>query len=270
MLTDYHTHTPLCRHAEGSPEEYIAAALRAGLAEYGIADHAPMPEEAFDDWRMEYRQLPDYLEWIARARAAAPESLPVRAGLECDWMEGIEAWTEHLAGLYPWDYLIGSVHYLGGKWDFDNPLWIPRWENVNVEEVWTEYWKIYAQMAKSGLFDILGHADLIKKFGFAPKGDLRRFYEPVVEAMAEHGTALEINTAGWYKPCQEAYPAPEFLCMASEAGIPLVINSDAHTPAEVARDFEKASELAWSAGYKKLARFSGRTLVEVPLERENK
>lgn len=266
MLTDYHTHTPLCNHAEGTPDEFVRAALRAGLAEYGIADHAPMPDEPFDEWRMEYSRFPEYFAWIEQARKAAPESLTIRAGLECDWVEGIEEWTKHLAGLYPWDYLIGSVHYLGEKWDFDNPLWIPRWEHVNVDEVWEDYWNTCARMAGSGLFDILGHVDLVKKFGYVPQGGLKHFYEPVIEAMADYGTALEINTAGWYKPCAEAYPSPEFLSLACKAGIPLLINSDAHAPGEIGRDFDKALKLAWSAGYRKLARFSRRICEEVPFD----
>lgn len=264
-MTDYHTHTPLCRHAEGTPEEFVRMALVRGIREYGIADHAPMPDEPFDDWRMEYAQLPEYFDWIDAAREAAPADLAVRAGLECDWITGMEKWTAHLAGLYDWDYLIGSVHYLGGKWDFDNPLWIPRWEKINVEEVWTEYWKAYTDMVRSGLFDIMGHADLVKKFGFVPEGDLRRFYEPAVEAMADTGAVLEINTAGWNKPCDEAYPAPGFLRLACEAGVPLVINSDAHEPEEIGQNFEKAREWALEAGFTELVRFRKRKYTKHPL-----
>lgn len=265
MLTDYHTHTPLCKHAEGTPEEFVRAAKRAGLAEYGVADHAPMPEEPFDDWRMSRADLPEYIDWIEAARAVGGRDLPVRAGLECDWISGIEGWTENLASLYEWDYLIGSVHYLGGKWDFDNPLWIPRWEKVNVEEVWTEYWKIYADMAASGLFDILGHVDLVKKFGYIPPGDLRRFYDPVIEAIKKGGAVLEINTAGWSKPCREAYPSLEFLQLSREADIPLIINSDAHAPEEIGQNFDKARDLALEGGYTEVVRFSRRQRTIHPL-----
>lgn len=265
-MIDYHTHTPLCRHATGTPREYVAAAVRAGLTEYGISDHAPMPDEPFDDWRMDCAQLPDYFHWIEAARAAAPDGLTIRAGLECDWVPGVERWTEALGNSHDWDYLIGSVHYLGEKWDFDNPLWIPRWEKINVEEVWTDYWNAYAAMARSGLFDILGHPDLVKKFGFRPEGDLKRFYEPVIEAVAASGSVLEINTAGWYKPCKEAYPAPEFLKLACEAGVPIVISSDAHAPEELGRDFDRARALAREAGYTHTASFAKRKRRSVRLD----
>jgi histidinol-phosphatase (PHP family) len=254
---DYHSHTPLCKHATGTPEEYAAAALAAGITEYGISDHAPARPEPFDDWRMAEAELPQYFEWIARARAAAGP-LPVRAGLECDWLPGCEAWIEELAGRYPWDYLIGSVHYLGA-WDFDNPKWLGRWAEADVGEVWTRYWETYAVMAKSRLFDILGHPDLVKKFSHRPAGDLARFYEPVIEAIAESGCAIELNTAGWHKPCEEAYPHPQFLELAHQAGIPLVISSDAHAPGELGRDFPKAIEWAKSAGYRETLLFEKRS-----------
>jgi histidinol-phosphatase (PHP family) len=253
---DYHTHTPLCQHAMGEPEEYIAAARAAGLTEYGISDHAPVRPEPFDNWRMAEAELPAYFEWIARARAAAGP-LPVRAGLECDWLAGCEGWIDDLAGRYPWDYLIGSVHYLG-DWDFDNPKWLGRWAEADVGEVWSHYWKAYASMAQSRRFDILGHPDLVKKFSHRPPGDLSRFYEPVIDAIAESGAAIELNTAGWHKPCAEAYPHPRFLELACQAGIPLVISSDAHAPGEVARDFDKAIEWARAAGYEETALFERR------------
>lgn len=262
MPADYHTHTPLCRHATGTPEEFVAAALAAGLDELGISDHAPAANEPFDDWRMLKADLPAYHDWIARARAAAPPQLAVRAGLECDWLPGCEPWIESLRASAPWDYLIGAVHYLG-DWDFDNPKWLGRWSTTDVEQVWSHYWQTYATMAGSGLFDILAHPDLVKKFSHRPGGDLRRFYEPAIEAAAAAGVAIELNTAGWHKPCAEAYPAPSFLAMACQAGIPLVISSDAHAPGEVARDFTAAATLARAAGYTHTATFHhGRRAAE--------
>ncbi|MFD2255545.1 histidinol-phosphatase [Luteolibacter algae] len=257
MPADYHTHTPLCKHATGSPEEYVSAAITAGLAEYGISDHAPCRPEPFDDWRMLESELPEYFEWIERAKTAAADKVKIRTGMECDWIKGCEPFIEELNGKYPWDYLIGSVHYLG-DWDFDNPKWLGKWAETDVEAVWTEYWKTYTAMADSGLFDILGHPDLIKKFSYAPAGDLDRFYEPVIDAIAASGSVIELNTAGLHKPCAEAYPAPRFLELAASAGIGLIISSDAHAPGEIARDFPKARELAMAAGYRETQLFEQR------------
>lgn len=251
MTTDYHTHTPLCHHAEGTPQEYVAAAKTANLSEYGISDHAPHVPEPFDDWRMAMDDLPTYLDWIAEARHFAGSDLNVRAGLECDWLTGCEAHITRLREYHDWDYLIGSVHYLpaksGHRWDFDNPAHLSQWNNLTeneLEDVWQLYWQSYAAMVRANLFEIHGHPDLIKKFAFAPSGNLRRFYEPTIEALADTGRAFEINTAGWHKPCAEQYPAREFLELAAAAKIPVFINSDAHSPLEVARNFREAHQLA--------------------------
>ena len=254
---DYHSHTPLCHHAEGGPEAYVAAALAAGLTEYGVSDHAPVVPEPFDDWRMALGDLPRYFEWIARAREAAGGRIPVRAGLECDWLPGCEGWIGELAGRFEWDYLIGSVHYLG-NWDFDNPHKLERWAERDVAEVWGAYWREFVAMAESGLFDILGHADLVKKFAHVPEGDLDRYYEPAVDAVAAAGCVIEINTAGWHKPCAEAYPAPRFLELAAAAGVPLVLSSDAHEPGHMGRDFGRARELALAAGFRETVLFEKR------------
>ncbi len=262
-MTDYHMHTPLCRHATGTPQEYVARARELGLAEIGFSDHSPMPSY-YDDWRMLAEELPQYLDWIAEARAAAGD-MPVRAGLEVDWLEGGERWIEDLAARAPWDYFIGSVHYIG-EWNFDNPALKQKFTDCGTDEAWDRYWKLFANAARSGLFDIMGHPDLIKKFGHRATGDLRRYYEPAVAAVADAGVAIEINTAGLFKDVQEMYPALDFLKLARSAGVPLTINSDAHAPEEVGRAFPEAVQLAKTAGYTELVRFSGRVRSAVPLE----
>jgi histidinol-phosphatase (PHP family) len=264
MPADYHTHTPLCRHAEGEPEAFIDHAIAAGLTEYGVSDHAPQIPEPFDDWRMADSDFPAYLEWIERARQHSAGRIPVRAGLECDWLTGCEPWIETLASRHEWDYLIGSVHYLG-DWDFDNPKWLGRWAASDVELVWARYRDTYVRMADSGLFDILAHPDLVKKFCHVPEGGLDRFYEPVIDAVAASGAVIEINTAGLHKPCAEVYPAPRFLELACSAGIGLVISSDAHAPQEVARDFSVAVEIAKAAGYQETALFEKRRRHSEPM-----
>lgn len=264
MPASYHTHTPLCKHASGEPEEFVDAALAAGLTEYGISDHAPQLPEPYDDWRMEDREWPEYLAWMDRAKEHASGRIPVRCSLECDWLPGKEDWIEQLTARYEWDYLIGSVHYLT-DWDFDNPGRVSLWDGKDVEEVWVAYWGEYTRMVESGLFDILGHPDLIKKFGHRPKGELARFYEPVIDAIASAGSVIELNTAGWHKPCDECYPSREFLELAASAGIPLVISSDAHAPREIARDFPQAIELADSCGFRETVLFEKRAKKTEPL-----
>jgi histidinol-phosphatase (PHP family) len=262
-LADYHVHTPLCHHATGWPTEFAARAVELGLGELGFADHNPMPER-FDDWRMLREDLPRYFEEVEKARAQFPQ-LTIRLGLECDYLAGREAWIEELRGMAEWDYFIGSVHYLPDGVEVDNPQFISRYRDGNVDEIWASYWKTYEAAIRSGLFDFVAHPDLPKKFGFRPDGDLRRFYEPVIAALAHTRTPFEINTAGWRKACTEQYPSREFLELAHAAAVPLLINSDAHSVAELAYGFLKAVALAKSVGYLATVSFNRRQCSFVPL-----
>jgi histidinol-phosphatase (PHP family) len=262
MLADYHTHTPLCLHAEGTPTEYARRALAAGLAELGISDHNPMPE-FFDDWRMLISDWPRYLEMVTEAREAVPE-MPIRLGLECDFLLGQEAWIEKQSGMADFDYLIGSVHYIGPGWEIDNPKHLSRWRGA-VEEIWGRYWELYEKMVRTRMFDFFAHPDLPKKFGLRPSGDLRCYYEPTISALADTNGVIEISTAGLRKECCELYPSCEFLEMAFSAGVPIVISSDAHAPGEVGVHFDQALAVARAVGYTSTMRFKGRQRVEVPL-----
>lgn len=264
-LADYHVHTPLCHHAEGWPIEYAARAVELGLGELGFADHNPMPEH-FDDWRMSLEDLPRYLAAIDEARARFPQ-LAIRLGLECDYLPGREKWIEELRGMAAWDYFIGSVHYLPHDVAaIDDPQFISRFRDGDVAEIWTRYWKTYEAAIRSGLFDFMAHPDLPKKFGFRPPGDLQRFYEPAIAALAATGTPFEINTAGWRKDCREQYPSREFLTLAQGAGVPFLINSDAHAVTDLAARFAEAAGLARACGFHHTVRFirGQRSLVPLP------
>jgi histidinol-phosphatase (PHP family) len=256
MRTDYHMHTPLCGHATGAPREYVLAAQRAGLAEIGFSDHNPMPTQ-FDSWRMAPDQLPEYLALIEEARKEFP-NYPIRLGLECDFIAGREDHIRDLSGQAEWDYLIGSVHYIAPNWAVDNPKLLKRWSEQPVEEVWQAYFDAYQKMAESCLFDFLAHPDLVKKFGHRPAGDLTHFYRPALDAIAEAGSVLEINTAGLRKEVGEIYPSRDFLQAAHARHIPIVINSDAHAPGEVAHAFDQAYALAREVGYTHVMRFHQR------------
>ncbi len=247
LRTDYHTHTPLCWHAEGEPEAFVARALELGLREYGIADHAPaLPEmEPFDEWRMDYAQLEEYWQWVERAKQAARGTdLTIRVGLECDWINGREDWITHLRGLYDWDYLIGSVHYLTHGSALDDPAFADACTTGTPESDWEIYWNNALHMVQSNLFDIYGHLDIIKIWKRIPEGrDLQQDYLPILDALTGQGAAVELNAAGWYKRCEEQYPSTALLQQLLERGIPLCINSDAHMPEQVSRDWERAYQL---------------------------
>jgi len=264
MLTDYHMHTPLCLHAEGNPIDYARHAQSIGLAEIGLSDHNPMPER-YDDWRMPLSDLPRYFKLVQEAREALPD-FPIRVALECDHLEGSGKWIDETAGMADWDYLIGSVHYIHDGIAVDDPKHVSRWKTAaDIEHMWGMYWKLYEQMIRTRQFDIFAHPDLAKRFGLRPAGDLRYYYEPVIQALVDTGGVLEVSTAGLRKDVREIYPALEMLEMAFSAQVPIVINSDAHKPTDVAVDFDKALELVRSVGYTTTVRFEKRCKVEMPL-----
>ncbi|MCE9519271.1 MAG: histidinol phosphate phosphatase, partial [Verrucomicrobia bacterium] len=156
------------------------------------------------------------------------------------------------------DYLIGAVHYLARDWAVDDPKYLFKFTQGSVEDIWALYFRLYEKAIRSGLFDFMAHPDLPKKFGHRPAGDLRRYYEPVIQALADTGTAFEINTAGLRKDVKELYPAREFLQLAFSAKVPLLINSDAHAPEEVGAGFDIAMKLAKEVGYTETLRFEKR------------
>lgn len=261
---DYHLHTYLCGHATGAPVEYARAALQAGLSEIGFADHAPMRTDGFDDWRMRQDELAEYVEMIRRLRTEFPR-LTIRLGLEVDYIPGYEDWVCELANMHQWDYFIGSVHYVG-DWDIDNAKKVQLWHEREVDLVWAEYFELLARAAHSRLFDIIGHVDLPKKFGFRPRGDCTRLYEMFIREAAAAGVAIEVNTAGLRKPCAEIYPASELLRIARSYNVPITFGSDAHAPDEVGAGFASAIAHARAGGYTTWMQFVQRERIEERLD----
>jgi len=257
-------HTPLCGHAAGHPREYAAEAIRKGLAEIGFSEHNPMPEK-FDDWRMDLADFPKYLRLVQEAREANPK-LPIRLGLECDFIPGRESWIRELSRKADFDYLIGAVHYITPDWDVDNPLKLDRWRQQPVEEVWTRYFKAIAQAAQSGLFDFLAHPDLVKKFGHIPKGDLLPYYREALDAIEASKLAIEVSTAGLRKEVAEIYPSVQFLEEAFRRKIPVLISSDSHSPGEVGYEFRRALDLVKETGYRELTAFRQRKPVPIKIK----
>lgn len=255
---DYHMHTPLCRHAVGQPTEYAAQALARGLTEIGFSDHSPMADDDFDNWRMFHRQLGQYVAEVEEARRAHP-SLKILLALEVDYLPGQEDWIRELAAFHPWDYFIGSVHYVSNSWDIDNPSKLSEWRKHDAFEVWSMYFDRLTQAAESGLFEIIGHADLPKKFGIYPQQDVTPLVDRFLVAAAKHNVAMELNTAGLRKDCREIYPSPAILRLAQQKGVAITFGSDAHAPGEVGMNFSEAIQLARSSGYTDCCRFEKRT-----------
>ena len=252
MLIDYHMHTELT-DGTGRPVEYAQVAVERKLDEIGCSDHAPLGDRD-TDWTMKLKDLDTYIGWVRAAQREIP-SLNIKLGLEVDFIPGREDWIRELAARHPWDYFLGSVHFIG---EFPVDRSADDWQNENVVDRWHQYFDLWRQAAMSRLFDSLAHPDLPKKFNFRPSTDFTAIYEEALRTVAEANVAIEVSTAGLRKPCREIYPSATFLRIARRLNIPITLGSDAHLPQDVGQDFDKAAALARSCGYEKICRFTQR------------
>jgi histidinol-phosphatase (PHP family) len=249
--------TPLCHHATGEPVDYAKHAVEAGLTEIGFSDHSPMRQDNFDNWRMNNNQLDEYVEKVRKAQKDFSQ-LTIRLALEVDFLPGQEDWIRELAARHPWDYFIGSVHYVSDSWAIDDPQKLSEWKHRDSFKVWQIYFERLALAAESKLFEIIGHADLPKKFGHRPPHNYATLYEKFLNSAKKSGCAIELNTAGLRKDCKEIYPSPEILQLAFQKDVPITFGSDAHAPEEVGMNFIEAVQLARDVGYKRSLRFAKR------------
>jgi histidinol-phosphatase (PHP family) len=267
MLSDYHVHlrgdaiecTAAEHFTQANAERYRAAAESAGIAELGVSEHVYRFQQALSIWDHAFWR--EYaIDDIDTYCSFVREQTDLRLGLEVDFIPGREDRTQNLIDRLELDYVVGSVHFLGDLAVDDDDYDI--WESGrSAEDVWRRYFETLAEAARSGLYDILAHPDLVKVWGGSrplPQGDLRRYYEPAIEAIAETGIAVEVSTAGLRKPVGEIYPAAAFLAESLEAGAPVALSSDAHAPQDIGFAYDKARELLESLGVSELAIFDRR------------
>jgi histidinol-phosphatase (PHP family) len=266
VIVDYHMHlrngSEEIAHDTWWVEPFVEAALVAGVDEIDFTEHIYYFKQTRSLWTVPYQSercvydLEAYVDAIMKARG---RGLPVKLGLEVDYVPGREEETRELLAPYPWDYLLGSVHFIDGLGVDGEPRLL---DAVGVEEAWARYFETLARAARSGLFDSLSHPDLVKIFGQrAESFD----YGPAAEAIAESGVAVEVSTAGLRKPVRELYPHPDFLAACRERGVPVTVGSDAHSPDVVGRDFDRARELLRSVGYDTVTVFEQRHARQEPL-----
>ena len=252
MIVDLHNHTVLSNHAKGTVDEYILQAIKKGIKIFGFSEHAPMD---FDSkYRISFEQMDYYENMIMDAKRRYKKDIDIRLGYEVDYLEGYMDKRVLDANV---DYLIGSVHFID-KWGFDNPEFIGRYEDENIDEIWQKYFNAVEKMAKSKLFDIVGHVDLIKIFKFMPKKDILDIAKNALLEIKKADMTIEINMAGYRKPIAEAYPSKEILQEAFKLDIPITFGSDAHAKEQVGMFAKEVVELAKSVGYTECATFKNR------------
>ncbi len=262
---DYHTHSSLCHHATGKPIDYLHAAVEKGLPAIAFTDHCPAPDGFNPEHRMQMEEFEIYREWVLQAERE--NSCEVLFGVEADYYRGCVEYLEPFLASQPLDIVLGSVHYLD-YWKFDNFDEMRAWEDTHTEEVWVQYFTLLGELVDTGLYDVIGHFDLPKKYGKRPPLErIREYALPVLDKIAHQDMAIEINISGLYHVAHEMYPSPNILRWAQERGISITFGSDAHTPEHVGSDFEDAVRLAREAGYSESAHFKHRQKTHHPLPR---
>jgi histidinol-phosphatase (PHP family) len=293
-MGDYHVHLhdhgpyngigpPPGEYPTGHIEAYVESALRNGLAEVGFTEHlyrcvesAPVlgafwSDEPRGDLAAETEamvevdrslSLESYVEAVLAAR---DRGLPVKLGLEVDFFPDTFDAVMELLAPYPWDFLVGAIHWVGG-WSIDYPVSAYEFARRGVRQAYEDYFDLKRQLAASGMVDVLAHVDVVKMFGDVLPEPPLDLYTGVVAAAASTGTAVEVSSAGLHKPIGEIYPAPLFLEMFCEAGVPITLASDAHVPEDCGRDATTLIELATAAGYRERLVFEQRRRIAVPLD----
>lgn len=276
MLTDYHVHLrpdditakPSAYFTTDNLERYARAAADAGVTDLGVAEHMYRFTEALNVW-----SHPFWREWALDDIDQYCETVsasPVKLGIEADYVLGAEDKLDNLLSPRPFEYVIGSVHFIGEK-SMDTEEYTVWDERGDPDEIWRRYFETLAQAVRSGLFDILAHPDLVKVWGRAqrlPSRELAFYYEPAIEAISETGMTVEVSTAGLRKGVGEIYPAPKFMEMCVDAGATFALSSDAHQTDQIGFEYDRALEFLAGHGVGELAVFEGRRRRLEPIGRE--
>ena len=271
MLTDYHVHlrpdeedsTAERYFTPANAERYREVASERGIEELGVAEHIHRFVQSLGIWShpwYRYWAHDDVDEYVDFLR-----SVELKVGIEADFLPGREDRVANFLDGRDWDYVVGSVHFLRDDAVdvHGDPDWEPWdvWRGADPEKVWARYFETLGEAARSGMFDILAHLDLVKVFAGRvplPDGDLRRFYDRAMDGIADSDVAVEVSTAGLRKPVAEIYPAPALLEMCLDAGRPVALSSDAHEPDQLGYEYERAVELLRGLGVTEVAVFDGR------------
>jgi histidinol-phosphatase (PHP family) len=264
-MFDYHLHTPFCRHASGSMQQYVEQALARGLREICFTPHIPLPgfPRGPEGLRMKAQDAERYFREVERLRARYPQ-LSILCGVEADFYDGFEGVVEEFLRSYPLDLVLLSVHFVrdwpGESWVFD--LDIP---GRPLAAIYRDYFEALKRGIRSGLYDAVAHLDLIRQPGQPVLASNSRDVEEVLELAARSGMSLEINTSGMRRSWRLPYPLPDILPLAAARGLPVITGSDAHEPHLAGCGFAEVE--AWIAGTPGLrrVRYQGRKPEPLPL-----
>lgn len=252
MPVDYHTHTFLS-DGKDSHEDMVSSAIFRGVAEIGFSDHLSVKPAG---WAMPLDRLVDMVKrYEAALKGVNPRTIRVRLGAEVDYIPGKEDEIVDLIRSAPFDYIIGSVHFVD-DWNFDTD--IAPYDQLDIDKFYRQYFRLLQQSAQSGLFDIIGHCDLAKKFGYYPSFPLEELYNKTAKVFRDANVVVELNTSGRIKPCNEFYPSANFLQSLVKHKVPLTLGSDAHVEQNVAQFYDDAISELKALGVKEVVTFNSR------------
>ena len=264
MLIDYHTHHVRCGHASGELEEYVKRGIEIGLHQLGLSDHMPLlhvdPATYWPGMAMPMEELPRYVEECLRLKEKYKNQIEIRVGLEGDYIEGYEAEIESIIQAYPWDYVIGSVHFLG-EWDISDFRQLEQWKHRDVYAVYEQYYDAVQKAARTGLYDYIGHMDVIKRFGYKPERDTWELEKAALDTVKACNLAIELNASGLRHHCEEMFPSRRMLEYCHQQGIAVTLGSDAHQPDRLAQYLDQAALLLQEIGFNEIATFSARKRI---------
>ena len=250
--TDYHIHT---NYSDGRslPEDYIEPAISAGLSEIGFSEHLTLFRDP-EEWNMKHENIDPYIRYIETLRGNT-SGIKIRLGFEVDFFPGKENEINNFLKPLPVDYIIGSVHFMGDKTVDSGPDF---YHGRNFDNIFETYFEMVISAVTSELFDIIGHCDLVRIFGYKPTIDPEPFYRKLAHTMKKHNVVFEVNTNGRNRPIADFYPDRKFLHIFMEENVPVCVNSDAHMPLRIAQYFEEAYELLRYIGFTEMAVFEKR------------
>ncbi len=259
-MIDNHIHTKLCKHAEGEIFEYVEKAIDLGIKEVAFTDHIPLPDNFDLAHRMQLDEIDTYARWVVRAKEKYPE-ITIRYGIEADFYEGFEDFIEKFLNLYDFDIVIMSVHFIRhwpkGNWVFD--YYFP---DKSKEEIYKDYLSTVIKGIETGLFDVLGHLDMIKSPGDSLIQLVPNEVIQLLQAVKKSDMAIEINTSGYRKKVGEPYPGLDWLSLIRDNSIPVTTGSDAHHPDQVGLQFKPVYHRFKEEGIKKLVFYEKRFKME--------
>jgi histidinol-phosphatase (PHP family) len=255
--TDYHMHSSYS-DGRSAPEDYIAPAIAAGLSEIGFSEHLTLFKD-LEDWNMNPVNISPYINHLEKLRSTTKD-IKVKIGLEVDYFPGKEKEIRDFLSPLPLDHIIGSVHYLGEKTVDLGPEF---YEGKSIDRLFESYFDSVIEAVASGLFDIIGHCDLIRIYGYKPSGNIEPLYRKLAKSMKANNVVFEVNTNGRNRPIADFYPDRRFLHIFREENVPVCVNSDAHMPSRVGQYFDEAYDLLRYIGFNEMAVFDKRvrTLV---------